>query len=92
MRIGDDLLGIEEFLGTEAVAGRAGADGAVEREQPRLEFAQRIIANGAGELVGEHEFGALRVVHERHARDSRPEPQRGFEGLRQALAEIAAAP
>jgi hypothetical protein len=33
VRIGDDLLGIEEILGAEAVAGRAGADRAVEREQ-----------------------------------------------------------
>ncbi len=51
MRIGDDFRRIEEILGAEAVAGRACADRAVEGEQARLEFAQGIVADGAGELV-----------------------------------------
>ena len=87
MRIGDDFVGIEELLRTQAVAGGAGADGAVEREQPRFEFRQRVVAHGAGELVGEDELGG-RGVHERHLRDSLAHPQRGFEGLRQALAQV----
>jgi hypothetical protein len=70
MRIGDYFGRVEKILGAETVAGGAGADGTVEREQPRLQFAQGIIANRAGKFIGEHEFRALRIVHIGDARHS----------------------
>src|SRR5580704_11447156 len=41
MRIGDDLLGIEEILRPETVAARTGADRTVEGEESRLELGER---------------------------------------------------
>ena len=38
-------------IDAEAVAARAGADRGVEREQPRLELRQRVVADRAGELA-----------------------------------------
>jgi hypothetical protein len=45
-------LGIEEADRAQAVAARAGADRAVEREQARLELLQRVVADRARELGG----------------------------------------
>jgi hypothetical protein len=39
---------IEELGDAEAVAGRTGADRRVEREQPRLQLRQRVVALRAG--------------------------------------------
>ena len=80
MRIGDDLLGIEEFLRAEAVAARTGADRAVEGEQPRLELRQRVIADRACELGGEHELGA-RGSSMYATVPARADAQRGLEGF-----------
>ena len=88
MRVGDHFLGVEKLLGAEPVAARAGADRAVEREQARLELGQRIIADRAGEFVGEHELRALRVIHVGDPRHPCPEPQRGFERLGETLTEV----
>ena len=88
MRIGDDLVGVEEFLRAEAVAGRTRADRTVEGEQPGFELAQGVVANGAGELVGENQFGPAGIVHERDARHALTEPQRGFEGFGETLAQV----
>src|ERR1700722_19047428 len=88
MRVGDDLVRIEEILRPQPVTGRTGADRTVEGEQPRLEFAQGIIADRTGELIGEHEFCSLRVVHVRYPRDTLAEAQRGFKGFGQALTQI----
>ena len=82
------LSGSKKILRTQSVAGGAGADGTVEGEQPRFEFAQGVIADRAGEFVGEHELGALRLVHVGDARDTLAQAQRGFEGFGQALAQI----
>ena len=88
MRIGDDLLGIEELLSAEAVAARAGADRTVEGEQPRLELGQGVVADRAGEFVREHQLGALRVVHVGDPRHALAQPQGGLEGFGQPLAQI----
>ena len=88
MRIGDDLLGIEELLSPQAVAGGAGADWTVEREQPRLQFTQRVVADRTGELVRKYEFGPRGIVHVRHPGHALAEAQRGFEGLGQALTQV----
>ena len=45
---------VEEQLGTQAAAIRAGAERRVEREQPRLDLRDRKTRNGAGELFREH--------------------------------------
>ena len=90
VRIADDFVRIEEFLRAQAVASGAGADGTVEGKQPRFEFAQGIIADRAGELVGEHQLRARRIIHVGDARDALPQAQRGFKRLGQALAQIRA--
>ena len=86
----DDAIRVEELLDAEAVAARAGAEGVVEGEEPRLELGHRVAADPAGELVREHEFLALRLVQERDAGRAFAEPERGFEGLREPLLEIGA--
>ena len=88
MRIRDDLPGIEKILGAEPVAGRAGADRAVEGEQSRLELAQRVVADGTGEFVRKHEFAALRIVHEGNTRHTRAQAQCRFERFGEALAQV----
>ena len=88
MRIGDDLFRIEEFLRPETVAAGAGAGGTVEREQPRLQFAQGIVADGTGEFIGKHQFGSLRCVHVRDSRNAGAQTQRGLEGFGQTLTKI----
>ena len=90
--IRDHFLGIEKFLGAEAVAARTGTDRAVEREQAGFELGQRIIANRAGEFVREHELCALRVIHVGDSRHPSPKPQRGFERLGETLTDIRAHP
>src|SRR6218665_791442 len=47
-RGGVELLGL-----ADAVAGRAGAQRGVEGKQARLQFGQRVVAQGAGELGAE---------------------------------------
>ena len=57
--VGDDQVGVEEHLGADAVAGRAGAGRVVEREQPRRDLRVADAAGGAGELLGEEQVVAL---------------------------------
>src|SRR5467141_275125 len=47
-RVRDHAPGIEEADRAQAVALRAGAHGIVEGEKARLEFGQRVVADGAG--------------------------------------------
>ena len=49
--IHDDAFRIEELFDAETIAGRAGARRIVERKQPRLQFAQAVATNFAGEAV-----------------------------------------
>jgi hypothetical protein len=65
--VGDDELGIEEHLGADAVAGRTGARGVVEREQPRLDLRIADAAGGAGELLGEGQIVPLERRDLHHA-------------------------
>ena len=55
-----DQVGVEGELRAQAVADRAGAVGVVEREQPRLDLADREAGDRAGELLGEQQ--PLRLV------------------------------
>src|SRR4029453_6210228 len=50
LREGDHALRVEEADRAQAVAARASAHRAVEREKARLELGQRIVADGAREL------------------------------------------
>jgi hypothetical protein len=50
-RIGDDALGVDARARADAVAGRAGAVGPVEREHPRLDRRERDAAVDAGEAL-----------------------------------------
>uniref|UniRef100_A0A0N4ZHZ6 ATPase_AAA_core domain-containing protein n=1 Tax=Parastrongyloides trichosuri TaxID=131310 RepID=A0A0N4ZHZ6_PARTI len=49
--IRDHQVGVEGQLDAQAVTGRAGAEGVVEREQPRLDLADCEARNGAGEFL-----------------------------------------
>jgi hypothetical protein len=50
LRIGDNQLGIDGLLDTEAAAMRAGAERIVEREEPRLDFGDGEAGYGSGEF------------------------------------------
>ena len=76
-------FGVEELDHAEPVALGAGAQRVVERKQARLEFAQRVIADRAGEPVGQQLF--LAAVHVEHHRPAVGQAQGGLEGLGQAL-------
>ena len=83
---GDDALGIEEFDMAQAIAFRAGAHRVVEGEQARLQFLQRIAADGAGELVGIQVF--LAAVHFQRNGAAIGQAQRGLEALGQTLLDL----
>ena len=87
MRIRDDLLGVEELLRAETIAGRASAGRAVEREQPRLELGERVAADRAGKLVGEHELRRAPAHPYRRLARLPPQPQRGLERLGETLTQ-----
>ena len=57
--VGDDQVGVEGQFDAEAVAGRAGAERVVEREQPRLDLADRKAGHRAGEFLGEGQAARL---------------------------------
>ena len=83
---GDDALRIEELDVAQAVALRAGAHRRVEREQARLEFLQRVVADRAGELAGKQVLAA--AVHLQRDRAAVGQAQRGLEALGQALLDV----
>ncbi len=58
-RVRDHPPLIEEFDRAQSVAALAGADRIVEREQARLQFSERVAADGTGESIGEHRFDAV---------------------------------
>ena len=81
----DDALCIEALNTAQSVAGGAGAERAVEREQPWFEFGQRAAAGRTGKArrervldagIGFKRDGAALAV-----------PQRGFEGRRRSHAQ-----
>ena len=70
VRMHDHALGIEELLKAEAVAGRAGAGGIVEREHARLERRHREAAFRTGVAAGEQHRRSARSVREHHPHDA----------------------
>jgi hypothetical protein len=81
----DDAVGVEHRGVAEAVAGRAGADRRIEREQARLELGQRVAADRAGELAREQVLAA--AVHLERDRAPVGDAQRRLEAFGQALAQ-----
>ena len=59
--IGHDEIGLESELGAETVAFGAGAEGIVEREQPRLDLLDGEAGDRAGELLRE-DHALMRLV------------------------------
>src|SRR5690606_37004050 len=55
----DHQIRIEGQLDAQAVAGRAGAERVVEREQPRLDLADGEARDRTGELLGEDDAARL---------------------------------
>ena len=88
VRVAYHPAGIEEPLHAEAVALLAGADGAVERKQPRLQFRNPVTAHRAGELAGKNHWLAVWLVHEGDLGHAVGQRQRGFERLGQAQAGL----
>ena len=86
LREGDDALRVEEADRAEAVAARAGAHRAVEREEPRLELGERVVADRACELGREEMLDAAVHVHGQRAPVA--VAQRGFVGLGQPLLQV----
>jgi hypothetical protein len=76
---------VEEQLHPQPVAGRAGAEGCVEREQPRLDLGNGEAALGAGELLGEGDPPRLLALGGRRLQDGDAvrEVERGPERVRQ---------
>ena len=86
LRERDDALGIEEADRPEAVAARARARRVVEREQPRLELRQRVVADRAGELRRVEMLAA--GVHLDRDRAPVAVAERRLERLGEALLEL----
>ncbi len=79
----DHPFRVEELDRPEPVALRTRARGVVEREQARLELAQRVAAARAGEAVGEQRLrGAVHVLDDHPAVR---QAQRGLERFREPL-------
>ena len=80
--------GVEEGLGAEPVAGRAGALRAVEGEEPRLDLLDGEAADRAGELGAEHR--ALAAVGVLRVGDAVGQRQRGLEAVGEARRDAVA--
>ncbi len=82
----DDEVGVEIELGAEPVAGRAGAERVVEREQPRLDLGDREARDRAGEFRRKDRLLARIGVF--GDRDPVGEVERGLERIGEPVAEI----
>ena len=80
----DDQVRVEEHLGADAVAGRAGAGRVVEREQPRRDLRVADAAGRAGELLGEEQVVSL---ERRDLDDAVGQLGRQLDRIGQALAD-----
>jgi hypothetical protein len=78
-RVHDHARGIEELADAETVAARAGADRRVEREQPRFQLRQRVIADRAAVLRREQQRRRLVIVERLHRRHAVAELEGGLE-------------
>ena len=67
-RVGNDQAGVDGQLRAEAAAGRAGAVGVVEREQPRLDLGDGEAGDRAGEFRREQDAPRLAAVGRRDRR------------------------
>jgi len=85
---GDHPRGVEELHVAQAVAGGAGTHRRVEGEQAGLEFADRVVADGAGELGVEHVFDA--AIHFERNGAAVGQPQRRLEAFGQPLLHVGA--
>ena len=94
MREGDEPRRVEERLLTQTVAGRAGAGGAVEGEHLRFECRHGVAADRTGVAIGEQQSRTARslFLERHHPRRAAREPQRGLEGLGEALRGVGAQP
>ncbi len=87
----DQAFGVEELLGAQAVAGRAGAGRVVEREQLGFQLADRVAADRAGEARRkDHLLGVVVIFHGRDQGDAIGQLEGGLEGFGQALLQVAA--
>ena len=85
--VGHDEIGLEEELGAEPVASRAGAVGIVEGEQPGLDLLDGEAGNGAGEFRREDDPLAG-TVGELDGGDAVGELQRRLEAVGKPRREI----
>src|SRR5215469_6418913 len=90
MRMQDDAQRVEELLHTEAVAAWAGTRGIVEGEQLRLERRHTVAALRAGVAARKHYRIKRPIIEEDESRQPAREPERGLEGLGEALRTLGA--
>ena len=90
LRVADHARGVEHLGHAQAVAGRAGADRRVEREQPRLQLGQRVVADRAGVARGQQLLGRVGRIHVGQDHQPVAEAQRGLERFGQALLDVFA--
>ena len=82
-----DQVGVEIELGAEPVAGRAGAERVVEREQARLDLRDRKAGDRAGEFRREDRL--LAGIGVFGDRDAVGQFERGLERIGETVAELA---
>ena len=91
-RVRHDQLRIDRRLVADAAAGRAGAEGIVEGEEPRLDLRNREAGDRAGEFFREGQTARrpvfLLLVDEFDDRDALGELQRRLEALGEAGGDI----
>ena len=88
--VADHACRIEDLRDAEAIAGWAGADRGVEREQARLELRERVVAQRARVARREQLFRRLGVVHVDEGHDTVAEAQGGLERLGKSLLDVFA--
>ncbi len=88
LRMADYPRGVEELGHAQPVASRARTHRRVEREQPRFQLRQRVVAHGAGILRREQQGLAFGLIHRLHDGHAVAELERGLEGLGQALLDL----
>ena len=83
--VGDHQVGVDDQAGAQAGAGRAGALGTVEGEEPGGELRQRDAAVVAGEALGEEQFLA---ALDQDAHQAVGQLQGQFQGVGEAGAQV----
>ena len=84
----DHARRIEHLRHAEAIARAARADRRIEREQARLEFRQRVVADRTRESRREYRRRGFVVVHVDELGDAVAETQRGLEGFGETLLDV----